>query len=101
MVWFGSLLWLAGISQGARPAPSPPLMHIREAPCAIPPVAEHVVWPKYTADARAAETEGYIDLPFTIDTKGRPHSVRVTRSLEGSLDQNAVQALKHWRFKPA
>lgn len=37
----------------------------------------------------------------TVDTNGVPQNIRVVRSLDPELDSNAVEAVKHWRFKAA
>lgn len=40
-------------------------------------------------------------LSATIDEKGIASEVTVTRSLEPSLDKEAIATLGKWRFKPA
>ena len=40
-------------------------------------------------------------LSMIIGTDGRPHNVKVEKSLEPSLDANAVEAVKKWKFAPA
>jgi TonB family protein len=35
------------------------------------------------------------------ESNGRAHDVKVVRSLEPSLDANAVEAVKAWEFAPA
>ncbi|MGA9668823.1 MAG: energy transducer TonB, partial [Terracidiphilus sp.] len=37
----------------------------------------------------------------TIDTNGLPQNIHVVRSLEPELDNNAIETVKQWRFKPA
>ena len=40
-------------------------------------------------------------LALVVDENGRPRDVHVTRSVNKVLDQNAVNAVTQWRFKPA
>ena len=40
-------------------------------------------------------------LGITVDERGRVRDVHVTRSLDKRLDQNAIDAVKQWKFKPA
>lgn len=44
---------------------------------------------------------GVCVLGVTIDANGRPQDIYVVRSLEPELDNNATDAVKNWRFKPA
>jgi protein TonB len=40
-------------------------------------------------------------ISLVIDEHGMPHDLQVIRSLEPSLDQNALNAVSQYRFKPA
>lgn len=59
--------------------------------------------PVYTAAAMKARVEGTVELECLVGTDGVPREVRVVRSLDTvhGLDQNAVEALREWRFAPA
>lgn len=59
--------------------------------------------PAYTAAAMRAQITGSVEMQAVIDAEGKPTDIRVVRSLDAlyGLDQNAVEALKEWRFKPA
>jgi TonB family protein len=56
--------------------------------------------PTYTEEARRARREGTIDLLAVVDTSGRTCSMRVEKSLGFGLEQAALHAVSHWRFKP-
>ncbi len=56
--------------------------------------------PAYTEAARDAHIEGRVVLSVVITSEGRVDNVKVARSLDPGLDQNAIEALKTWRFKP-
>ncbi len=58
------------------------------------------VKPKYTADARSANVQGSVGMEVVVKTDGSVGDVRVQRSLdrEYGLDDEAVRAVKQWRF---
>lgn len=59
--------------------------------------------PAYTRAAMEKKIQGAVELSTIIDTEGKPTEVKVVKSLDAEygLDENAVNALKAWRFKPA
>ena len=57
--------------------------------------------PQYSKVARQKKIVGTCLLGPTIDASGVPENVRVVEPLETSLDRNAVQTIKTWRFNPA
>jgi len=59
------------------------------------------VEPEYPDDARARKIEGSVQLGLTIDHDGEPQNIQIKRSLDPSLDQAAVDAIRKWRFEPA
>ncbi len=66
-----------------------------------PPTVLSRVEPQYTPAARAAKLQGTVVLECVIDEQGVPKVLRVVRSLDPELDQNAIAAIEQWRFKPA
>lgn len=58
--------------------------------------------PKYTAAAKAAKIQGSVNLEAIVLADGSIGEVRVTKSLdrEHGLDEEAIKAVKRWRFKP-
>jgi TonB family protein len=65
-----------------------------------PPKVVSKVEPNYTDDARNAKIQGPVVLSLMIDTQGRAHKIRVTRSLDKGLDQQAIDAIEKWHFAP-
>jgi TonB family protein len=69
------------------------------------PVPIYKPEPGYTEEARAAKLEGTDVFAVVVDANGAVADVCLTRSLsEGkvvSLDENAIQTLRTWKFKPA
>ena len=56
---------------------------------------------RYTEEARQKNIEGSVLLALTIDHDGLPQNIHIKRSLEPSLDQAAIEAVRQWRFLPA
>jgi TonB family protein len=67
----------------------------------VPPsVAEYTTPPLYSDEARRRGIEGVVLVRAHIDTDGRVRDARVTRGLGAGLEQNALVALRQWRFHP-
>ena len=67
--------------------------------------------PEFTDEARHKRVEGVTVVSLTVDASGNPQDVRVARSMAEDvnkkfkhaamgLDQNAVEAVKQYRFQP-
>ncbi len=57
--------------------------------------------PQYTRLAKRNNIVGTCLIGATVDAFGVPQDVDVVSSLEPSLDENAIEAIKTWRFNPA
>ena len=57
--------------------------------------------PQYSESARQAKITGQVILAVAINSTGVVDAVRVVKSLEPGLDENAVQAVSKWQFTPA
>lgn len=55
----------------------------------------------YTDQARKAHIQGACWIRLIVDQHGAPENVQVVRSLGMGLDQEAVNAVQHYRFRPA
>lgn len=66
------------------------------------PKVTHKVNPQYTPEALKARIQGSMQTSVVVGTDGTPGDVRVTESLDTQygLDDQAVAALKEWRFEP-
>ena len=58
------------------------------------------VKPDYPAETKAKGVEGSVMLECVVLPTGRVGEVRVKKSLEPTLDEAAIQALRQWRFLP-
>lgn len=56
---------------------------------------------QYSNEAVKANYSGIVMLSAIVGTDGRASNVLVTRSVGLGLDENAIAAVKSWRFKPA
>jgi TonB family protein len=64
------------------------------------PVLVHEVHPRYTDDAKARKVQGNVEVAAVVKADGTVGEVRVTKSLDADLDQQAIIATKQWTFKP-
>jgi TonB family protein len=55
----------------------------------------------YTPEARKAGITGKCLVSLIVDQQGMPQNIRIIRSLDPGLDQNAMDAVAKYRFKPA
>jgi TonB family protein len=65
-----------------------------------PPTVLSRIEPQYSEEARKARFQGTVVLEAIVKRDGTVDILRVVRSLGFGLDENAIQALKQWRFKP-
>jgi TonB family protein len=57
--------------------------------------------PKYTKEARSQRIEGPSRLVMVINTSGRAENIAITGPLGMGLDEEAVNAVREWEFRPA
>lgn len=57
--------------------------------------------PKYSKEARQAKYEGDVNVLLIVDSEGIPRNIVVVKSIGKGLDENAVEAVRTWRFSPA
>jgi len=57
--------------------------------------------PPYTKEAKDAKVQGTVILRITVDANGNVTDAEVEKGLDKGLDENAVNTLKTWKFKPA
>jgi len=72
-------------------------------PCnaeAVLPKLLREVKPAYTAEAMREKVQGVVLLRAVVEADGRLGAIRVQHSLHPDLDQQAIAAVKQWRFEP-
>ena len=65
-----------------------------------PPRLIRRVEPEYSEEARKAKWQGVVKLQIEVWPDGRPHNIRVLRTLGLGLDEKAIQAVGQWTFQP-
>ena len=68
-------------------------------PGITPPKVVHQVAPEHPAEG--FRISGSVLIGLIVSTEGSPRDVRVLRSLDKAVDQNAVDAVRQWRFEAA
>jgi TonB family protein len=62
-----------------------------------------LIWkvePEYSDEARRAKVQGTVLLYLEVDSEGRPRNISVRQSLGLGLDDKAIEAVMHWKFRP-
>ena len=57
--------------------------------------------PEYTEKARKKGIEGTLLLAIAVNRSGGVDAVKILRSIDPGLDQQAIDAVKQWKFSPA
>ena len=57
--------------------------------------------PSFSDEARKTKQQGAVTLLLVVGADGHPYDIRVGQSLGWGLDEKAIEAVSHWRFKPA
>src|SRR5271167_2681401 len=68
-------------------------------PCPTPPWAIFSPDPKYSDEARHNNIQGTVVLWLVVGADGKPSNIKVTRSLGHGLDEEAIDAVKRWKFE--
>ncbi len=68
-------------------------------PGIAPPKVVHQVSPEHPAEG--FRIAGTVLIGLVVSSRGEPKDVHVIKTLDKSVDQNAVEAVKQWRFEPA
>lgn len=66
-----------------------------------PPRATSQARPIYPFEMRLSGMRGEVLVDFMVDIEGRVRNAYVTRSLNPSFDDPAIEAVRQWRFEPA
>lgn len=57
--------------------------------------------PNFSDEARQSKTQGIVTLLLIVGKDGKPYDIRVGQSVGMGLDEKAIEAVQHWRFRPA
>jgi periplasmic protein TonB len=107
-VWLFLLSPAVAQEKGDKPStnPEPPASQVAVidvGPGISPPKPTFTPDPDYPLSLRNGKhrIQGTCVLGLTVDERGKVRDVHVTRSLDKRLDQNAIDAVKQWKFNPA
>jgi protein TonB len=64
------------------------------------PIAIYQPEPEFSEEARKAKFMGVVLVGLIVDQRGLPQSVHIIRGVGMGLDEKAVEAVQHYRFKP-
>ncbi len=67
----------------------------------VAPVVIDSVNPEFTEEARKAKFMGVVTVGLVVDRQGMPTDVHLVRGVGLGLDENAVDAVRQYRFRPA
>ena len=85
----------------ALPPTSPMASGVYKVTSAIsPPSVLRKVEPEYSEEARAAGLQGTVIVQVVIGTDGVAGDARILRGLGLGLDEQAIEAIGQWQFKP-
>lgn len=109
LVVFTALLMMCTVpwsaAQNKAPAKAPAKTPVIEAVAITdditPPRLSEVASPLYTPEARKKKIEGAVTLAIVVNQKGDVVDAKVIKGLGYGLDENAVVAVKEWKYKPA
>src|SRR5215813_6654169 len=81
-------------------------VHIADSPgtrdrSITPPEVLYYADPFYTRTAREKKIEGTVTIEASFDVRGCMKVLRTVKTVGFGLDENAVTALRSWRFSPA
>ncbi len=65
------------------------------------PICLYCPNPQYTGEASILGVTGTVTLTITVDADGHAKDIKVKVGLPHGLTQQAIEAVKGWRFKPA
>jgi TonB family protein len=73
---------------------------LRVGPGMKPPTLVYKVEPQYSEEARSAKYQGTVLLKVVIDVDGKAKDMEVVHGLGLGLDEQAVLAIRQWKFNP-
>jgi TonB family protein len=65
------------------------------------PAVIYMPMAQFSEQARAAHFSGQVLIYLLVDKNGKPQHIRVVKGVGMGLDQNAVEAVRKYKFKPA
>jgi TonB family protein len=94
-------LTLGALGATSQEAQEPNVYTMKQAGVTAPRLVKETK-PRYTADAMRAKIQGIVRLEAVVRPDGTITDIKVTQSLDKDLglDNQAIEAMKKWEFKP-
>jgi TonB family protein len=91
-----------GLERAAPAVRNVRVVGVGDTPDAVtrPEIVEYTTPPLYSDEARRRGIEGLVTVGAQVEIDGRVSAARVVQGLGFGLDQNALVALRQWRFRP-
>lgn len=99
VLWIGPPADVPPLASSVAMPPTPASV-VPMGPGVSAPALLRKVDPEYSPVARAGKISGNVVIAAVIGPDGIPSNVQVIAPLEPGLDQNAVDAVQKWRFRP-
>ncbi len=101
LIW--TILVLVGMLASAQAVSDPALRGGGPYPVGkgvSPPTVVSKIEPEYSDEARDVRVESNVVARLVVSEDGSPIKIQVVRGAGFGLDENAIEAIKSWRFKP-
>ncbi len=95
------LMQFAELNEASKPTGSPMTLRTDPKTDLIGPVPMRKVDPRYPPALVSARVQGDVILYAIIRKDGSVDSIQLVKGIEPRLDQNAMEALARWKFRPA
>jgi TonB family protein len=90
-----------GCCQGIGNSPSGrPGLSVHRERGVTPPQLVYKVEPEFSEEARKAKHQGVVVLTIEVDSMGNVRNIHIRQGLGLGLDEQAMEAVSHWRFRP-
>ena len=87
--------------KAAAPSPGDDVPMFKMGPGMTAPKGVYTPSPEYSEKARKKKLNGTALLTIVVNSDGTVRDAVITRSLEPSLDKEAIKAVSKWKFEPA
>jgi TonB family protein len=94
--------FLSGSSEWTTPSgpSSGPAIHDEKDASVTPPHPVHRPEPPFTEEARKMKYQGTVVLGIIVNAEGKTEGFRIIQPLGCGLDEQAIDTVRKWRFKP-
>jgi len=93
-------LQVSSPAESLRPDLGPEMHHLSE-PGMVAPKQLYSPEPEFSEKARIEKQQGNVGIDLVVGTDGLPHDLHIACSTAPDLNDNAIAAVKQWKFAPA